>query len=108
MATARKLEVSNFIFASIKKRSALGNSHRKLKDVAADLLNATGESPDDIAKGTYLCPSTVKRVMDCEDNYSPRADTLERCFRYCNASVVFEETMMKKNYLNQPKEKEED
>lgn len=106
MGAARNMNVQNMIFASLKKKVALGNSRRCLKDVASDLLNALGEDANSIAKGTFLCPQTVMRVMDCEDGYSPRADTLERCFRYCNAEIVFNEAVIKPQYKNQPKETE--
>lgn len=107
MASAQQLPtatIHNLIFASVKKRCALGNSKRGFKEVASDLLNATGLSTTEIANGTFLCASTVARVMDCEEHYAPRADTLERVFRFCNAECTFEEVPIKAGYMNKPKD----
>ena len=94
----------NLIYDNLKKRVALGNSRRGFKEVASDLLNATNLKPGAIAAGTFLSPATVARVMDCEDNYRPQAETLERCLRFCNAEVEFHETDIKAQYGNRPKE----
>jgi hypothetical protein len=93
----------NHVFGNLKKKVALGNTRRGFKEVASDLLNATGERASDIAKGTFLSPATVARVMDCEENYNPQSQTVERCLIYCNAEVTFEETTIKAKYSNQPK-----
>lgn len=98
------MSIKNAVYANIKKRVALGNTRRGFKEVASDLINATGQKPSEIANGAFLSASTVARVMDCEDDYSPRSDTLERLFRYCNAEVSFSETEIKPQYANKPKE----
>jgi len=85
------------------KAVALGNTRRGLKEVASDLVNELGrDSIKDIEQGTYLCRSTIERVMDCDDHYRPQAETLERIFRYCNAAIVFEHNS--KTIQNKPKE----
>jgi hypothetical protein len=94
----------NMIYNNVKKRVALGNTRRGFKEVASDLANATGEKAIDIAKGSFLSTSTVARVMDCEDNYRPQSETLERIMVYCNAEVIFTEVAIKPQYANKPKE----
>ncbi len=87
------------------KNVALGNSSRGLKHVASDLCNELGRgAAKDIASGTFLAVSTVQRVMECEENYRPQAETLERIFRYCNAKVTFETVAIKGKYQNTPKD----
>jgi len=87
------------------KAVALGNTRRGLKEVASDLVNELGrDAIDEIQDGTYLCRSTIERVMDCDENYRPQAETLERIFRYCNASIVFKHEEIKPTYTNKPKE----
>lgn len=88
------------------KNVALGNTRRGLKEVASDLVNELGKNAiKDIEQGTYLCRSTIERVMDCDPNYRPQAETLERIFRYCNASIVLQEvTNPNPKYSNKPKE----
>ncbi len=84
---------------------ALGNTRKGFKEVASDLLNEQGRDQlKNMVLGTYLSRNTLQRVMDCEENYRPQSETLERIFRYCNAEVVFNETTIKPRYQNQPKE----
>lgn len=91
------------------KSVALGNTRRSFKHVASDLLNELGKNQvQNIADGAFLCRQTVERVMDCEDDYSPRSDTLERIFRYCNAEVTFGKVDIKATYANTPKKEKED
>lgn len=97
-----KNSILNHIAA--KKRVALGNTRRGFKEVAADLLGATGLRPKAIATDCFLSASTVARVMDCEADYRPQAETLERIFRYCNAEVSFAGCEIKPQYQNKPKE----
>lgn len=92
------------IYNSVNKKRALGNSKRGFKEVASDLLHATGEKPAKIAAGTFLSAATVARVMDCPDEYRPQSETLERIFRYCNAEATFNEVRIKAEFANKPKE----
>ena len=87
------------------KTVALGNTRKGFKEVASDLLCEQGKGQiNNIVKGTYLSRPTIERVMDCEDNYRPQSETLERIFKYCNAQVSFSEVKIKPQYQNQPKE----
>jgi len=88
------------------KRVALGNSSRGLKEVASDLLHEFGNSPKarkQLADMTFLAPATIERLLDCEANYKPMADTLERCFKAMNCEVSFAEVAISAQYQNQPK-----
>ena len=93
----------NDILERIKSKTALGNSKRRFKHIACDLLHATGEKPSTISKGTFLSPQTIERVMDCPDEYRPQSETLERIFNYCNAQASFEFVKIKPQFQNQPK-----
>ena len=85
------------------KAVALGNTRRGLKEVASDLVNELGrDALTEISEGTYLARATIERVMDCDDHYRPQSETLERIFRYCNASIVLEHNP--KTIQNKPKE----
>ena len=87
------------------KQVALGNTRRGFKEVASDLLNELGKDQlKDIANGTFLCRSTLERVMDCEDKYRPQSETLERIFKYCNAEVSFKQVKIRAKNQNKPKE----
>lgn len=97
-------DIRNIIFDNVKKRIALGNSNRGFKEVASDLLHATGEKPAKIAEGCFLSATTVARVMDCPQEYRPQSETLERIFRYCNAEATFNGVEIKPQYQNKPKE----
>jgi len=99
MATARDVILGRI------KNVALGNSQRGLKEVASDLLNELGrDSIKYIEQGTYLSRGTIERVMECESLYRPQAETLERIFKYCNASIVFQHEEVKPQFTNKPKE----
>lgn len=98
------MSATKAIYNNLKKRIAIGNTSRGFKHVASDLLHSIGEKPSRIADGTFLSPHTIQRVMDCEDNYRPQAETLERIFRYCNAEVAFTECAIKPQFQNKPKE----
>ena len=99
-----KNDVINLILNDVKKRTAIGNTGRGFKQVASDLLHATGEKPAKIAEGTFLSANTVARVMDCPEEYRPQSETLERIFRYCNAGATFDHVNIKPKYANKPKE----
>lgn len=90
------------------KRQALGNSELGLKEMCCDLLNQEIPHGDAkalmrVANGTFLCPSTLVRVLDCESAYSPQAQTLERILRYCNMSLTANYELIKTQFMNKPK-----
>lgn len=101
---SHKNAIKDEIFARINQ-TALGNSKRGLKELASDLVNQIGKDHmNNIVAGTFLCPSTIDRVMECDPAYRPQAETLERIFRYCGMEAEFREVIIKKKFLNQPKE----
>lgn len=101
-------QIRDEIFKRIGEK-ALGNSNRGLKEVASDLLNQMGrDDMKNIVAGTFLSPSTIDRVMNLTEAesgepYRPQSETLERIFRYCGAEISFNEVVIKKKFLNQPK-----
>lgn len=108
MATRSEAAAIELAKNSILSRAhALGNSSKGLKNVASDLLNREARGNPKalrrIVDGTFLCRSTLQRVMECEENYRPQAETLERIFRYFNAEIVFNEVQIKSRYQNKEK-----
>lgn len=90
------------------KAKALGNSHYGLKEVVSDLLNAHGGDLDEVAKGTFLCKSTLEHLKTLEDTplgtpYRPQADTLERVLRYFGTEIHFKQVTIRHAYRNKPK-----
>ena len=104
--TAKVIELARNSILS--RAHALGNSSKGLKNVASDLLNREARGNPKaltrIAEGTFLCRQTLQRVMDCEENYRPQADTLERIFRYFGAEITFNEVAIKPRFQNKAKE----
>jgi hypothetical protein len=89
------------------KREALGNSHRSLKHIACDYLNEDiGQNPkrrQAVANACFLNIHTIERVQDCEENYRPMSDTVERVLRYYNVRLLAEEVTIKARFQNKPK-----
>lgn len=103
------MTVKNAFLSNIRNK-ALGNSKTTLKHLACDLLNSMGVDQADItdhAEGTFLCRTTIKRVMSCPDEYNPQAETIERVFRYCGAEITITPVSIKPQYANLPKSKAE-
>ncbi len=89
------------------KKVALGNSTRTLKHVACDYLHEDiGQDKkrrQDVANNCFLNIHTVERVMDCEENYRPMSDTLERILRYYGVTLTATESTIKSEFQNKPK-----
>ena len=81
---------------------ALGNSDRDMKTVAIDLIHASKISYKDIAYGAFLCEATVKKLAT-EKTRWPRADTIERIYRYFGVQLTGELVAMKHQYSNKAK-----
>jgi len=84
---------------------ALGNSKRGFKEVASDLCNQFDRKKGAkvIAEGCFLSATTVRRVKDCDSDYRPQADTLERVFKFFGAEVSFNEVTISGRYRNKEK-----
>jgi len=110
MAQAQRQSAVTTAFRNkiLERSTALGNSKRGLKEVASDLCNQVGRNNKkamrDLSEGTFLSRGTIQRVMDCEENYRPQAETLERIFKHFGAEVMFNEVTIKPRYQNKPKE----
>lgn len=82
--------------------TAVGNSKRKLRDVAVDLINASDMSWQTIAEGTFLTAMTVKRLAQ-DITKNPQAETIERVFRFFSYEVALSATEIKTSYANKHK-----
>lgn len=82
--------------------TALGNSNRKLKDVAVDLIHASGWKYKHIAEICYLCPSTVKNLASGKTQ-NPQAETIERIFRAFEYQLDMKAVKLSAKYANRPK-----
>ena len=103
------MSVKNAFLSNIRNK-ALGNSKTTLKHLACDLLNAMGTDHEDVAdhaEGTFLCKTTIRRIMLCPDEYNPQAETIERVFRYCGAELTISPVAYKAQFGNTPKSKRE-
>lgn len=89
----------------LEKATALGNSKTNFAKVAADLLNADAESVGKMAEGCFLSNATIARLMDegGTDTYHPRADTVERVFKYFGAEVHFKKVRISTRWQNKSK-----
>lgn len=97
--TARKA-----IMLSIETRT-LGNSHRGLKELASDLIAEYGvNTTKTIAESAHLSKATVDRVLECEEAYQPRLDTVERILRVMGCRLNADYISIKGTYMPQPKE----
>ena len=90
----------------LEEATALGNSKTNFAKVASDLLNACAESVGKMAEGCFLSKATITRLMDegGTDLYHPRADTVERVFKYFGAEVHFRKVVISNRWQNKEKE----
>lgn len=84
------------------KLFAVGNSKRKLRDVAIDLINASELDWGDIAKGSFLSRGTIAKLAQDQTRW-PQAETIERIIRFFNYQVVLSSVDIKGVYSNKPK-----
>jgi hypothetical protein len=84
------------------KLSAIGNDSRTMRDVAIDLLNASGEQLQDVAHECFLSPETVKRLAR-EETQRPQADTLERIYRHFGYELQLKRVVIRPKFANAPK-----
>jgi hypothetical protein len=82
--------------------SALGNSHRKMRHLAADLINASGMDHEDIAGDCCLCESTVTNLASGKTK-NPQSETLERVFKAFAFQLDMKAVRQQAAYANKPK-----
>lgn len=107
---ASAIEYSELLKAHVTKRvnlSAGGNSERKMKNVAIDLINESSLDHSIIADGCFLCTQTITNLAD-ETTVNPQSETIERIFKFFEMSVNLKGVAVKTKYLNQPKVYEEE
>lgn len=96
-------EVKTRIGAKVKLQ-AIGNSKRKLRDVAVDLINASGLDWKTIAAGCYLSKATIGKLAK-DETKNPQSETIERVFRFFDMQMSLSNEIIKGQYSNRPKEK---
>jgi len=100
---AKTATVHELVFEAVAKK-ALGNSKTSLKNVASDYINQYHRREfSNIADGCFLSTPTIARVADCEDEYTPQLQTIERILIYFGAEIDINEVTIKKKFQNQPK-----
>ena len=82
--------------------AAIGNSDRKMKDVAIDLINASGMDYKDIAGMCYLCKTTIANLAS-EKTKNPQSETLERIFRAFEYQLDLKAVKLNAKFTNKPK-----
>lgn len=97
-----KKNISKRIKDKVRLR-AIGNSGRKLKHVAQDLVNASDLGYGEIAEGCFLCKATVKNLAR-GTTHNPQSETVERVFRFFDMRVDLNGEPIKGKYANQPKQ----
>jgi len=111
MSLTSESDMRNFL---LSKTQALGNSHRGLKEVCSDLLNAYGKGDlKTVERGTFLSRTTLLRMMELTETehgepYRPNADTCERILKYFNAQIEFKEVRISRRFRPQPKRHDDD
>ena len=92
--------------ASEVSLTAIGNSTRKMKDIAIDLVNASGLKHGVIADGTFLCESTISKLVETDENKAtrnPQCETVERIFRYFNMRMTLNGDIISSKFVNHAK-----
>ena len=84
--------------------SALGNSNRSMRDVAVDLINASGLDWDVIADGCYLCKGTIGNLAQ-DITQNPQLQTVERVMKFFDCRVDLKGEVVRGPNLLQPKGK---
>ena len=94
-------QIRNNIDANVSL-AALGNSDRKLKHIAIDLIHASGMDYKDIANKCYLCKSTIANLAS-EKTINPQSETIERIFRAFEYQLDMKAVRLNAKYANKPK-----
>lgn len=79
-----------------------GNDNRSMREVAVDMIHASGMDWKSIAHGTYLAKSTIKNLATEKTQY-PRYDTIERVYKFFEYEANLKPVTLKAEYANQPK-----
>jgi len=106
MASDNVVHIKANVLGKIARKvrlQALGNSHRTLRDVCVDLINASNESHATIATGCFLCTKTIENLAE-DITQHPREDTMKRIFIYFGMEINFRQVQIKAEYWNKAKE----
>lgn len=102
IAQAIDAEIRKQISAKVNLR-ALGNSYRDERELAIDIINASGMDWQKVADGAFLTKQTIAKLVKEETKF-PRYDTLGRIFRFFNFEVELHGVELKTKYRNRPKD----
>ena len=98
------------VIADRAQISALGNTKKKLVNVASDICHELKDktSINHICNATFLSRVTVTRLLDMNESetgrpYMPNADTVERIFTAAGYGLSFDSVKIKPQFSNQPK-----
>ena len=95
-------EINARIAEKVKLRAG-GNTRRRLRDVAADLVNASSDSAATIAEKAFLSPATVRNLA--AGKTKPQAETVERIFSLFDLQVQLENVQITPAFRFPPKSK---
>ena len=96
-------EIRQRVFTSVRPY-AIGNSNRKMKDVAIDLINNSGMKWSYIASGCFLSEQTIKNLAT-EVTRNPQSETIERVFRFFGVALSMDTIIISQKYMNKEKER---
>lgn len=99
------MSINNQIRQSIKANitlTALGNSNRTMRDVAIDLIHASGLQYKDIANDCYLCTATIKNLA-LGKTLNPQSETIERIFRNFELQLTMKDIRLQEKFANKAK-----
>jgi hypothetical protein len=102
MSIAKKIRDNISVTVDLR---ALGNSNRSLRDIAVDLINASGLAWEDIADGTFLCKGTIGNLAK-DITKNPQLQTVERVIKFFDCRVDLRGEVVKGPNLLQPKQKQ--
>lgn len=106
ISQAVKRRLNEQLTNTVRNNACLGNSDRELKHLVQDLLNERCNSDADfsiIADAAFLMTTTVLRVahqdINGEEDYQPRADTLQRIMKVMDIQLIAQHQRVNKKYL---------
>lgn len=102
-AKAAALATIESKIAAKVNRTVLGNSHRSIQDLCADLVNNSDQEMADIAHDCFLHPTTVRKLAGGITRF-PRADTCERVLKHFQLKLHADCEVYSPRYRNQKKD----
>lgn len=86
-----------------------GNTGVPRKELASDWCNSVGRAGmKDMVAGMFLTRKTIERVMECDENYRPQDDTIDRVLNYFGLQGEYKQVKMQSKYRNKPKKEKKE